>query len=152
MRGETNLTGLLDGHCHARGRITCADLSRPGLIVVDAQRLFCDPHSPAFVPAWPSIHDRVHELIVAFRAASLPTLATRHVHPSADQGGLIRRFFGRLITAADPLAELEQEIQVLMDADQRVDKCRHSVFSSPQVIAALHGCDGVVLVGVQTPL
>lgn len=143
---------LLQELARHRGRRPFDDLRRPGLVVLDAQLLFCDPGSPAFVRAWPDAAPRVARLAAAFLEANLPVVFTRHCHPADDAGGLIARFFGRLQRAHDPLVALLPELEPLWARAAVVDKARHSAFSQQRVAQLLAGCDSVALCGVQTPL
>ncbi len=142
---------------HSRGRRPIDDLTRPGLVVVDTQSLFCDPASPAFLSSWPSIAPRVLALVDAFLAAGRPVCFSRHIHPRGDPGGLIERFFGRLQQANDPLVQLLGGDLLRYSRRPGVlvaDKSRHSVFTAREICAHLTAarCDAVVLAGVQTHL
>ena len=136
----------------SRGRRPFGDLRRPGLIVIDAQRLFCDPASPAWLPEWRRAEPQVRRLAETFAHRGRPVVFTRHGHPPDDSGGLIARFFGRLQRRGDPVTELAESLRPLSAAALLVDKARHSALSAPGVRQALAGCDAVVLAGVQTPL
>jgi len=138
----------LDRLKNTRGRLPFGDLERPGLVVLDVQRLFCEPGAPAFIPAWQEAQPNAARLSEAFRRRGLPVLHTRHVHPPGDGGGLIGRFFGRLQRATDPWTDLLPEAV----AGDVVEKGRHSALSAPAVREALADCETLVVAGVQTPL
>jgi nicotinamidase-related amidase len=88
------------------GRGPLPPLRAASLLLLDLQRLFVDPVSPAFLPAWPAAEAGCRTLLAAFRSRGLPVIWTRHVHPPGDAGGVIARFGGRPLRADDPLAAL----------------------------------------------
>jgi len=128
------------------------DLFRPGLLVLDLQRLFTDPLSPAFLPHWAACESRCRSLVEAFAHRGLPVVFTRHVHGPQDDGFLIKRFLGRLQRSGDPLSSLSAEVLSWAPRSPVIDKDRHSAFLQPLVTKRFAGCDSVVITGVQTPL
>ncbi|MFH1811731.1 MAG: cysteine hydrolase [Pseudomonadota bacterium] len=152
MHAAAGISGVLHALAPLRGRRTFDDLHRPALVVVDLQRLFCDPASPAALPDWPACVLPLRALVAAFRRATCPVIFTRHVHPDDDVGGLMGRFFDRLPRAGEVLAALDPALEDLWSTGPVVDKCRHSIFSAAELPALLDGCDALVLAGVQTPL
>lgn len=123
------------------------------LVLLDLQRIFIDPGSPAYLPAWEGFAARTRMLLDTFREAALPVIWTRHVHPPGDPGSTIGHFFGHLLVQEDPLSELEQGWSP-GEPERVVDKSRHSAFSSPVLSELLEQLDVevVVLAGVQTHL
>ncbi len=121
------------------------------LVVVDAQRIFCSPASPAYLSAWAAIDAQVHRTIQRFQANRLPVVFTRHGHPRETEGCLECHFFGRALRAEDPLAELLPEFGEYMDEAVIWSKPYHAAFACglPSVLC---GVKQVVLLGVQTPL
>jgi nicotinamidase-related amidase len=146
------LSQLLQSLKGTRGRQPIAGLRRPGLVVLDLQRLFADPQSPAFLPHWLECQPRCFKLIEAFLHAGRPVIFTRHVHGPDDDGFLIGRFFGRLQRSDDPLSELISDVRSWASCAFVVDKDRHSALLQPEVAERLTGCDSIVLTGLQTPL
>jgi isochorismate hydrolase len=136
----------------SRGRIHFKDLARPGLLVLDLQRLFTNPESPAFLPQWLLCQPHCLSLVEAFVQKGRPVIFTRHVHGPEDDGFLIRRFFGRLQQPDDPLSLLSEDVLSRVPEVPVVDKDRHSAFLQPLITKRLAGCDSVVITGVQTPL
>jgi nicotinamidase-related amidase len=122
-------------------------------VLLDLQRVFVDPSSPAFLPAWPAVEPRVRGLLGAFTAAGRPVVRTRHLHPPGDEGGTIGRLFGRLLCADDPLSALMPGWEP-GDGELLLEKPRHSAFASGVLAPALAslGVDVVVLAGVQAHL
>jgi thioredoxin reductase/nicotinamidase-related amidase len=126
---------------------------KAALLALDLQRIFVDPESPAFVPAWSSADGPFRKLLDAARTASAPIVWSRHVHPEGDPGGTIRHFFGRLLTAADPLAAFGQGYGPAY-GEHQVLKARHSVFTGTDLRGRLSdsGVEVVVIAGVRAPL
>jgi len=139
------LTDLTD----LRGRRPLPAFSRPGLLVLDAQRLFADPASPAFLPAWPACRPVVDALLAAFRGKQLPVWFTRHVHDATDLPTPFRHFYDRPIRPDDPLAELPAE---LVGDSEVYAKNDFSAWSRLELAEKMSACDVLVLVGMQTQL
>ncbi len=138
---------------HRKGRRPLADLSRSFLLLVDIQRLFVDPSSPAFLPSWPEAELGVRRVLDAARTHGLPIGWSRHLHPSSDPGGTIVHFFGRVIEENSPLAELAPWLERHPE-ELVMDKTRHPAFMGTDLteIIARKGCDSIVIMGVQAPL
>lgn len=145
-----SVTAALEG---TRGRRPLPDLSRAALVLLDLQRIFVDPASPAFLPAWPAVEPNARRLAAAFHTAHRPVIMTRHVHGPSDPGGTLSHFFGRLLTAGDPLSELAPSWEP-GPRDVVIDKPRHSAFERSTLAGILERMDAdvVVLAGVQAHL
>ncbi|MBW2260589.1 MAG: cysteine hydrolase [Deltaproteobacteria bacterium] len=145
-----SITAALEG---TRGRRPLPDLSRSALVLLDLQRIFVDPDSPAFLPAWPAVQANARRLAAAFRSAGRSVIMTRHVHAGSDPGGTIAHFFGRLLTADDPLCCLSGSWEP-GPQDAVIDKPRHSAFERSSLAGTLAQieADVVVLAGVQAHL
>jgi nicotinamidase-related amidase len=143
-----SITAALRG---TRGRRSLPDLSGAALVLLDLQRVFVDPDSPAFLPAWPTVEPQARRLAAAFRAAHRPVVMTRHVHDPGDEGGTLSHFFGRLLTADDPLSELSPSWEP-GPQDTVIDKPRHSAFARSTLTDVLGEARVVVLAGVQAHL
>lgn len=145
-----SITQALQG---TRGRRPLPDLARSALVLLDLQRVFVDPDSPAFLPAWPAVQPNARRLAAAFRTAGRPVVMTRHVHPAGDTGGTLGHFFGRLLTPDDPLSELSPSWEP-GPADAVVDKPRHSAWERSDLAETLDSLevDATVLAGVQAHL
>jgi nicotinamidase-related amidase len=150
VRVLESVAAALEG---TRGRRPLPDLSRSALVLLDLQRVFVDPDSPAFLPAWPAVEPNARRLAASFRAAGRPVIMTRHVHAPEAPGGTLARFFGRLLTADDPLSGLSGSWEP-GPRDAVVDKPRHSAFERSLLAGVLSeaGADVVVLAGVQAHL
>ena len=92
----------------SRGRGPLPPLRGASLLLLDLQRLFVDPVSPAFVSDWTEAGPRCAALLAAFRARGLPVIWTRHLNPPGDDGGAAVRFGGRPLRAGDPLSALAE--------------------------------------------
>jgi nicotinamidase-related amidase len=125
-------------------------LVRPVLLVVDLQRLFCDPGSPAYTPGWRESLGACRRLAPVFRARGLPVFWTRHVHDPGDSGGTLGFFYSRLQRRDDPLSALTGDLDILVTHGRIVEKWRFSALCVPEVEEAVRASDAVVVLGVRT--
>jgi maleamate amidohydrolase len=132
------------------GRRIPTGLAKPGLIVLDVMRLFCDPDSPAFAPGFPRIEASLFGLVDFMTAAGRPVVFTRHVHDAGDAGGLIGRMYGRLQKAGDPLNELIPAARRRIPPALETTKDRHAPFRNESTLRAFRACDALLIAGVQT--
>lgn len=142
------------GAASVRNRATSASvlpsLGAACLVVVDTQRLFCDPESPAFLADWLPRRPRVIALARAFLERGMPVIRTRHVHPDGDDGGTMGLFFRRLQRMDDPLSAPDPVVAAALADVPLVDKARFSALTVPSVVEAVVEKGVLVLVGVQT--
>ncbi|HPQ71481.1 MAG TPA: cysteine hydrolase [bacterium] len=143
------VAGWLEDLADLRGRRPLPAFSRPALLVLDAQRLFVDPASPAFLPAWPACRSIVDSLLAVFRGKNLPVWFTRHVHDATTLPTPFRHFYDRPIRPDDPLAALPAD---LAGDDEIFMKDDFSAWSRPELAEKMSACDLLVLAGVQTQL
>lgn len=122
------------------------------LLLIDPQRLFTDPASPAYVPGWPAAREACGRLARAFAARELPVLRTRHVHPEGDDGGTLARFFPRLQRPDDPWSQVPDDAIPGAEGTPLVDKARLSALSVVEIAELAGRAQVVVLAGVQTHL
>lgn len=149
----------LSGRCRAwmaalhgsRGRVALPPLDRVTLVVVDAQRLFCDPASPAYLPSWEACAPQVWSLADRFIQTARPLVFTQHVHRPNETGNSIEHFFGRLLMEGDPLADLLPEAAARVPPAVLHPKCRHAAFADARP-DSLGAAQFVALAGVQTHL
>jgi nicotinamidase-related amidase len=137
---------------HARGRRELPELDRAALVLVDLQRLFVDPASPAWVRGWEETAPRARRLARACAARGWTVAATRHVHSAGDDGGVMGCFFERLQRDGDVMSELLPELCDWAPDLSVVSKARFSALSEPSVAAAAEEAGVVLLAGVQTHL
>ena len=130
------------------------NLSASALLVIDLQRYFFEPESPAFLAGAANVLPYARALIGAFRAEGRPVVFTRHEHRREDAGDQMRRWWGdKLPWKGDPLSELIGAI--LPERDETViAKDRYSAFEGTSLDTLLRrqGIDTVVLCGVMTNL
>ncbi len=96
----------LDG---TSGRAPLPDLGRATLLLLDLQRLFVDPTSPAFLRDWPAVRSRCAALLAAFRRSGRPVVWTVHRNSPGDDAGTIAHFGGRPLRGDDPLCALHDD-------------------------------------------
>jgi len=100
------IDGWLDALEGSPGRRPLPSLADAPLLLLDLQRLFVDPASPAFVAGWPAAEPRCGALLSACRRAGQPIVFTRHSNLPGDDAGVIAHFGGRPLRHDDPLAAL----------------------------------------------
>jgi len=127
-------------------------IERACLLLIDPQRLFTDPASPAYVPDWPAAREACSRLALAFSDRGLPVLRTRHVHPYGDDGGAMRFFFQRLQRPDDPWSQVQDHEIPGAEGTPLVDKARLSALSVDAVADVARRERVLVLAGVQTHL
>jgi len=135
----------------SRGRKPLNVAAKAALVVLDLQRIFCDPASPAFLPAWPASRLQCLALIDFFLKTGRPVVFTRHIHQEKS-GGVLEHFFTRLIRPTDPYSEFAPEVQSYLEKAIVLDKDRFSAWSNARLATSLRQCNTVVLAGVQTQL
>ena len=143
------LDGWLEELAGSRGRTAAVSPGAAALVMIDLQLVFCSPQSPAFLPAWPACADAALGLCDGFLSRGMPVVFARHVHPAGRDGGVMGRFFGRLIGEEDPLSAL------IADADSRIppallhNKDGFAAFAGG-LPRSFEGVRNVVICGVQT--
>jgi hypothetical protein len=123
------------------GRAPLPPLPGACLVVVDVQRLFSDPSSPAFLPDWPMRCEALVTLARGFLERGLPVIRTRHVHPDGDEGGTMGLFFRRLQREGDPFSEPDPVVASALAGTSLVDKARFSALTVPAVAAVAQVAD-----------
>jgi nicotinamidase-related amidase len=134
-----------------RGRRGVLLTTAPGLIIVDAQRIFLDRESPAVLRRAEAVTARLLLLAAVFRARGRPVVFTRHVETPSMARGTVPSFFPRPITDDDPLSAIISGLAGHVRADNLLVKDRHDAFSRglPQILG---GVDVLFIAGAQTPL
>ncbi len=125
-------------------------IDRACLVLIDLQRLFIDPSSPAFVPGWSTAAAQAERLALAFAELGWPVLRTRHVHPEGDHGGTLAWFFHRLQRADDPWSEVPPDAVPAAADAPLLDKARLSALSVPAIEEVARRERVLVLAGVHT--
>lgn len=120
------------------------------LCLIDWQRFYVDPDSPAFIPETAQIVNKLLLLTGIFQELDLPILATRHGNSSEKPNNFLR-FYGRVInrdshwsSLADPVSNIE--------CLNLFSKETYSIFENPQFSDFLvsMGIKKIVLAGLQT--
>ncbi len=127
---------------------------RCALLVIDAQRIFLDPDSRAFLPLSVPAARRLGQLVEAWRAAALPLVFTRHVHRNpAEDGGAMARWWRSLIMHGSPESELVAALAP-RDGERVIEKSRYSAFAHTELEMVLRslGIRDVLIGGVMTNL
>jgi len=130
------------------GRAPLPPLDDATLLVVDCQRIFLDPASPAFLPAWPAVARRCGTLLTLFRAARLPVLWTRHIDVG-DVSAVIGRFGGRPLHKDDPMTFLAKGWTPRTD-EQVLSKSRYSAWAMTRLRSIVGPKTVLVIAGVTT--
>lgn len=125
-----------------------SELARPGLLLVDVQRFFFEPKSPAYMRGSSSVLRRIRSLVRAFRSAGLPVLFTCYV--SERKGPMASRWRKSCPAGsrwARPSIEPGPGEPVLL-------KTRYSAFRGTPALAWLRGrrVEDLVVAGVKTHL
>lgn len=124
------------------------------LLVVDAQRLFLDPGSPARLPSAPVCIDGIRRLLEAWRRCGGPVAWTRHGHRPGETGSFMSGRWGRrLLLAGEPLAEFAPGLSPL-PGEPVFEKDRYSAFAATGLGWWLEGTGAraVVICGAVTHL
>jgi nicotinamidase-related amidase len=119
------------------------------LLVLDLQRLFVDPASPAYLRTWASAAPGCAALIAAFRAAGRPVIFTRHTNPEPDDAGVIAHFGGRPLRPDDPLAALHPD-WLPRPGEPLLDKARYSPWWRTELASLVPPASVLVVAGVTT--
>ena len=82
------------------------DPDRAALVIIDVQRIFCEPDGKLFLPAWSAVAGPLREFARAWVSAGRPLAATRHAHPFRDPADPMMVFYGEVIVRDDPQSAL----------------------------------------------
>ena len=126
---------------------------RTALLVIDMQRYFIDSNGDAYLPDSRAALPRVRELLLAFRAAMLPVIFTRHEDRAGDENGAMGRWWGSIMEPGDPQHEIVDAVEPLPE-ETVIRKHQYSAFHRTGLSDRLRGDDvrGVVVSGVMTHL
>ena len=133
---------------------------RPGLLVMDMQRLFLEEGAGIDLPAARAILPRINDLIDVFRDRRLPLVFTRHVDraPGPDRAGgrttpMMRWWSRAVVGPEDPLAGFAPALN-RRPTDTVVEKSAYSAFHGTRLSSLLDRLDATSLIvtGVMTHL
>jgi nicotinamidase-related amidase len=131
------------------GRRPLPNLGGATLLLLDLQRIFIDPASPAFLPAWPAVAPRCRALRDAFRGAGRPVVHSLHRNPPGDAAGVIAHFGGRPLRPTDPLAGLHPSWGAA-PGEALIEKARYSAWLGTILEELVPPGSTLVLAGVTT--
>lgn len=127
---------------------------RTALLVIDMQRFFLDPSSPAFTCGGLAILPNVKRLIEAFRSAELPVIFTRHVHhPDGSDAGIMEWWWDGMCVKGTPESEIHDDIAPL-SGEKIIPKHRYSSFYNTDLETVLRclKIEDIVITGLMTNL
>ncbi|OGF97796.1 MAG: hypothetical protein A2Z06_00605 [Candidatus Glassbacteria bacterium RBG_16_58_8] len=130
------------------------DWERTALLVIDMQRYFLDPESPACLPGGPPILSNVEKIIRRFRDSGLPVIFTRHVHHDLKHdGGMMARWWKENIMEGTPESEIHPRISP-REGEKVILKHRYSAFYNTdlEIVLRCLGVTDLVVTGVMTNL
>ena len=130
------------------GRASLPSLAVAALLLVDCQRLFLEPSSPAFLPAWTAVSGRCEMLLTLFRAARLPVIWTRHIDAGAVSA-VIGHFGGRPLHRDDPHTFFARGWTPRAD-EVVLSKSRYSAWAMTRLRSILAPESVLVIAGVTT--
>lgn len=124
------------------------DIAKSALIVVDMQRIFCEPTSHAYLPSSAAIIPRIKMLINAFRVHNRPVFLTRHIN-SPQNAAMMAKWWHDIIRESDPQSELIEGLDGVV-----VRKTQYDGFYKTDLEKLLHeqNTTQVVIGGVMTHL
>ncbi len=131
-------------------------MSRPVLLVIDAQNIYAAPDSPLFVPSLRESIQNINALSHAFSAAGLPVIYVRHVHRADGRdAGRMFDFAGEpqpvSFMEGQPEADYVPALEIVPDG-LHITKRRYSCFEGTELDAILRtlGADTVAICGYMT--
>lgn len=125
---------------------------RSALIVIDMQRFFLDPGSPAFTCGGPAVLPNVRRLAAAFRAAKRPVIFTKHVHhPDHLDSGIMAWWWDDMCIEGSPESEIHPDLAPAPH-EKVVLKHRYSAFYNTDLETVLRclKIEDLVISGVMT--
>lgn len=124
---------------------------KSALVVLDMQKYFLDPTSHAYIPSAPAIVPGLVGLMTQYRANALSLVLTRHLN-TADDAGMLGKWWSDTIKSDDPLGELDQSIR--SEGAIVMEKTQYDAFHNTDLedILRSRGISQVVVGGVMTHL
>jgi biuret amidohydrolase len=125
---------------------------KAALLVIDMQKHFLEPNSPAFTEGGPAIIPNVKNLIAAFRQANRPVIYTRHVHhPDKIDAGIMGWWWEGMCVEGTPESEIHDELAPA-GREKVIAKHRYSAFYNTDLETVLRclKIEDLVITGVMT--
>lgn len=125
---------------------------KAALLVIDMQRFFLDPASPAYTCGGSAIIPKLNGLINSFRAAGRPVIYTRHVHhPGLLDAGIMEWWWEGMCLEGSPESEIHESIAPLTN-EKTILKHRYSAFYNTDLETVLRclKIEDLVISGVMT--
>jgi biuret amidohydrolase len=125
---------------------------RAGLLVIDMQKFFLDPHSPTFTAGGPTVLPSIKALINNFRTANRPVIYTKHVHhPDFIDAGIMKWWWEGACLEGSPESEIADEIAPLAN-EKTILKHRYSAFYNTDLETILRclKIEDLVITGIMT--
>jgi nicotinamidase-related amidase len=122
------------------------------LLVIDMQKFFLDPASPAFMGSGAAILPTVKRLVDTFRQAGHPVIFTQHVHhPNDLDSGIMGWWWAEKCLEGSPESEIHPELAPRPE-DKVVQKHRYSAFYNTDLETVLRclKVEDIVVTGVMT--
>lgn len=125
---------------------------KSALLVIDMQKHFLDPDSPAFTEGGPAVIPNVKRLIAAFRKANRPVIYTKHVHhPDKIDAGIMGWWWEGMCVEDSPESEIHSELAPV-GREKVILKHRYSAFYNTdlETILRCQRIEDLVITGVMT--
>lgn len=125
---------------------------KAALLVIDMQRFFLDPDSPAFTCGGYAILPGIGKLIRLFRNTGRPVIFTKHVHnPDGSDAGIMGWWWEGMCLEGTPESEIADEISPEPD-EKIILKHRYSAFYNTDLETVLRclKIEDLVITGVMT--
>lgn len=118
--------------------------NRTALVIVDMQKVFCEPEGDLYVPSTRDIVPRIHELATACRSADVPVIYLRHiVRGDCSDTGRMRDLYpdvDQVLARSNPYVEIIDELAP-ETGDIVVDKLFYSGFHGTDLDTVLRSRD-----------
>ena len=122
------------------------------LLVIDMQKFFLEPQSPAFTCGGVAILPTIKRLIAAFRERGRPVIYTKHVHhPDNLDSGIMGWWWKGMCIEGSPESEVHHDIAPLR-GEKVVLKHRYSAFYNTDLETVLRclKIEDLVISGIMT--
>jgi isochorismate hydrolase len=126
-------------------------VKKSALIIVDMQKYFLDPHSPAYLPSAPAIIPKIQDLITYFHQHKSPIIFSRHLNTPQDAKNM-GTWWRDILEKENPYSELTPELE--QNDALVIEKTQYDAFYHTNLVDTLRqkGITQVVITGVMTHL